>query len=306
MTAAHFDVCFTCEAWCGQPSDPEMLVYMESTVPCVIALSQQTNRGRASADRTIQGCLRACVFLQCCLYRNACCEPHSVWLQAKFEEMCTEDDKLVRQLSAEQSGPRYVMNDALPKLACILARTMEQLEAAALFAFGGLTVHERAAVEARIQTPLPNVATHATSEMHPTTSADVFLAAAHVVKYSAALKGMLLAANSQPGFAYMDVQDAVATAQSFHRGVAVEIMRLLTNTQMVRGLKHLCSPPLFVCVCVCVCVQFAIACSGSLSRRSLLNVEQLLTLMLRRMATLLPESVSRHVITHYILEWPLL
>jgi hypothetical protein len=145
------------------------------------------------------------------------------------------------------------MNDALPKLACILARTMEQLEAAALFAFGGLTVHERAAVEARIQTPLPPAATHATSEMHPTTSADVFLAAAHVVKYSAALKGMLLAANSQPGFAYMDVQDAVATAQSFHRGVAVDIMRLLTNTQMVRGLKHLCSPPLCVCVCVCVC-----------------------------------------------------
>ena len=73
LSAAHFDVCFTCEAWCGQPSDPEMLVYMESIVPCFIALSQQTNRGRASADRTIQGCLRACVFCSV-----ACIAMHAV------------------------------------------------------------------------------------------------------------------------------------------------------------------------------------------------------------------------------------
>jgi hypothetical protein len=109
---------------------------------------------------------------------------------------------------------------------------MEQLEAAALFAFGGLTVHERAAVEARIQTPLPTAATHATSEMHPTTSADVFLAAAHVVKYSAALKGMLLAAKHY------------AAAYKHSNGAWTE-----TPVQ-----------PATVCVCVCVCVCAILHC----------------------------------------------
>jgi hypothetical protein len=151
-------------------------------------------------------------------------------VQAAFRSMCEVEEKVFTDNNLGRTGSRYIMNESLPVLTCVLAHVLEEADHAAAAVLRTLS-QERKMVVARIS------GTPGALVIPATLPADVFRNAEWLSRHCAAIKGMFFAAGSNHGYSFTAVLAASRAARRAEPGNVdhhIDVLRLLSDREMVR------------------------------------------------------------------------